>query len=210
MLAASLIVEPLTRTKHCKERQCPDSISPTDLTKQHTAEPTQAACFDKVGTRRANRIAVDAFGSDVVTVPSLNGVINAKDERPCWSKDQNQQAKQNARGSQGRPNCPIQDAMVSLEVLFIAQSHHAQASRNSTLARGKYSSNQQELDVLKDRFGEQGRKRYNEIHQFGRQWEHKRPFLAEKSKAYIVCRCFFKDQNWIKSSSETIYIFQVS
>lgn len=194
MLAASLFVETLTRTQHCKERQRPDSTSPTDLRKQHAAEPTQSTGFDEMGMRRANRIAVDAFSSYLVTAPSLDSIVEAKDERPCRSKYRNQQAEQKARGSQGRPSGSIQDAMVCLGVILFASAHHAQASVLLRLACGKYSSNQQELDVLKDQFGEQGRKSYNEIHQFGRQCEHKRPFLAEKSKAYIVCRCFFKDQ----------------
>jgi hypothetical protein len=43
--------------------------------------------------RRPHRIAGDAFGSDVLTAPALNRVIQAKDDIAGWGKARDQQSQ---------------------------------------------------------------------------------------------------------------------
>ena len=59
--------------------------------------------------RRTHRVAVDAFGGDVFAAPSLDGVIESKDQRPFRHKAHDQQTEQDVTRSQGRPARPIQD-----------------------------------------------------------------------------------------------------
>jgi hypothetical protein len=81
-------------------------------------------------------------------------------------------------------------------------ANNAQASRDRAFASGKKSPDQQRFGVFPNGLGEQRREFYNQRQQLGRQYWHMEDLiLAESSsEAYAASRCFFKDQNWIKSS----------
>src|SRR5262249_23216375 len=70
---------------------------------------------------------------------------------------------------QGRPSRPIQDSMVTLETLLLAQSHHTQGGGHGAFAGRQNRSDHQDFGVLPNGLGEQGRKLYNQRQQLGRQ-----------------------------------------
>ena len=59
------------RRQDGQERQCPDAPGPWDLRQQHDREPSQAARFDEVAVRGADRIAIDAARFDLGTPAPL-------------------------------------------------------------------------------------------------------------------------------------------
>src|SRR6185295_3538313 len=78
--SAQLRIVTLGRTEYGQKGQPPDTTGPRDLNQQHTAQPAQAAGFDKVRMAGADRIAVDAFGLNLLTTSPFDGVIQTTDE----------------------------------------------------------------------------------------------------------------------------------
>src|SRR3712207_7509080 len=70
----------LGRSQGRKEGQSPCSRSPGDLHQQHHAYPPQPAALNELLVGRANRITVDALGSDLPPVASLQCLVDAYDQ----------------------------------------------------------------------------------------------------------------------------------
>src|SRR5262245_4081972 len=201
MPTLALGVVSLRRAKHSQKWQPPDATGPRDRDQQHAAQPSQPTCLDKVRMRGTNRIAVDPFGFDLFPAPSFDRVVDPNHQFAAWRKSGAQQAQQDAARRQGRPARPIQDPMVVDETFRLAQPHDAQASGHSSSAKRQDRSDHQDFGMFPDRLGEQGRKLYNQRQQLGRQCLQFEVLSWKKwSSAYAVCRCFFKDQKWTKSS----------
>src|SRR5262250_3275965 len=62
--------------------QAPHRTGPCYINQQHATEPPQPTGFDQMRMRRPYWIAVDAFRLDFLAAPSLNRVIQAKDQLP--------------------------------------------------------------------------------------------------------------------------------
>lgn len=159
----------LRRTQHRQKWQAPNAAGPRNLDQQHRAQPSQAARLNEVRLRRPNRITIDSFSFDLRSTTSLERIVDSDHQLTVWRKGGDQQAQQDTARRQGRPARPIQDSMVVDETFLLAQSHHAQASSHSSLAKRQNCSNQQDLGVFPDRLGEQRRKLYNQWQQLGRQ-----------------------------------------
>src|SRR5262245_35864010 len=119
--------------------------------------------------RGTNRIAVDPFGFDLFPAPSFDGVVDPHHQLDGRGKSSDQQAQHEAARRQGRPSRPIQDSMVTLETLLLAQSHHTQGGGHGAFAGRQNRSDHQDFGVLPNGLGEQGRKLYNQRQQLGRQ-----------------------------------------
>src|SRR5262245_38122280 len=169
MPTLALGVVPLRGAKHSQEWQPPDATGPRDRDQQHAAQPSQATCLDEVRMRGTNRIAVDPFGFDLFPAPSFDGVVDPNHQLAGRGKSSDQQAQQDAARRQGRPSRPIQDSMVTLETLLLAQSHHTQGGGHGAFAGRQNRSDHQDFGVLPNGLGEQGRKLYNQRQQLGRQ-----------------------------------------
>jgi hypothetical protein len=59
--------------------------------------------------------------------------------------------------------------MIVLKMSLLALAHNAQARGDHTFAKRQDRSSQQDIGVLPNRLGEQGRELYNQGQQFGRQ-----------------------------------------
>jgi hypothetical protein len=69
--------------------------------------------------------------------------------------------------------------MVVLEVGLVAQAHHMEGRGDGAFPWRENRSNQQNLGMLPDTLGKQGRKAYNHMQHFERQGEHGNLLLAE-------------------------------
>src|ERR1044071_128826 len=192
MASTAFLIVSLRRRQCRKHRQCPNAVCPRDLDQQHSAKPAQATGFYKMRMTRTDRIAVDAFSTDHLAAPPLNGVIDADDEFAVGSKGRNQQAQQNSRGGYRRPASAGEEAMIVLKVKIIRFATDAQASCDGTFTDSQNRADNQEFGVLKDWFGEQWRKGYNEIHKFGRQGKHTNSFLGGKTCSLLSLPSLFQ------------------
>ena len=191
----------LRRTQYRQERQPPATAGPRERDQQPPAEPAQATGFDEMRMRRSHRVAVNPLGFEVLSAPSFKRVVKAENKFAGWRQRRKQQSQQDPACGQGRPARTMQDSLLVDETFRLAQSPDTQASRHGALTRGKDRSNQQDFGVPPNALGEQGRKFYNQRQPLGRQCQHiKDPSWKKWSLAYAVCRCFFKDQKWPKSS----------
>ena len=202
MLAPALSVVAFRRAEHRQEGQAPNATGPRHTDQQQTAQPTQAARFDKVRTTRPHRIAVDASGTDLLPTPPLNRVIQAADHFASRREGCDQQVQPDLTGGQGRPARPIQNAMIVLKRLLCAQPADAQTGGDGALANGQDRSSQQDLSVFPNGLGKQRRKLYYQGQQLDRQCQPMKTSLAKVVFSLRGLSFSFKDQNWIKSSEE--------
>src|SRR5581483_1454691 len=112
-------------------------------------------------------------------------------------QERQNQSEQNPTGGERAPLRPIQDAVISLEVLLSAEADHAQAGGDSPFPRRKDRPEQQDFGVRPDRFGKERREAYNQAQQFGRQCRHRkdlfwRRFLSQLTRPAVT---FSKIQN---------------
>jgi hypothetical protein len=122
--------------------------------------------------RRPYWIAVDAFRLDFLAAPSLNRVIQAKDQLPFWGKARDQQPQQDVTRSQERPLRTIQDPVIVDETLLMTQPHDTQARSHRAFASGENCTGQQDLGVFPHGLREQWCKLYRQGQQRGRQYQH--------------------------------------
>jgi hypothetical protein len=95
----------------------------------------------------------------------------------------------------------IQDPMIILEMLIVAQAHHVQAGRDGSFAYRQDGTDQQRLCVFPNRLGKQGLKLYDKRQQFGRQCGPQEDFRGKEIFRSIRGLPFlFQRSKWIKSS----------
>jgi hypothetical protein len=96
------------------------------MDQEHAAEPSQAADFDKVGMGRANRIAIDAPGFDLLPPAAFDGVIEPEHKgfSPRGENGEHE-PKQEATGFERRPSGAIKHAVIGLKVRLIGFAHEA-------------------------------------------------------------------------------------
>src|SRR5215475_96888 len=76
MPALSPLVIALGWAQNRKERQSPDATRPRDFDQKHRTKPAEPARFDEMRVRRANRIAIDPFGLDLLSAPAFDRVVD--------------------------------------------------------------------------------------------------------------------------------------
>jgi hypothetical protein len=118
--------------------------------------------------RRTHRIAVDALGIDFITTPSLDGVLQSKDQLTVWGKARDQQPQQEVTRGLGRPMRTIQDPVRVDETLRLAQSHDPHARCHRACASGEKRADHQDVGVFPHGLGKERRKLYNQGQQLGR------------------------------------------
>ena len=99
-----------------------------------------------------------------------------------------QQGQQDAAGSTTGPHDPIQDAMIGLKMLLLAQSHHPRDRRYGSFAGGKNGAAQQKRHRLKNPFGEQRGEFRNQSCEPDRQPQHDGPLALEWPSFDRACR----------------------
>ncbi len=88
----------------------------------------------------------------------------------------------------------MQDAMVVLTMLLLAQAQHAQGGGHRAFAGGQDGTNHQHLGMFPDALGKQRCEPYNQMPQGDRHGKQRNPLLAKEwSLAYTACRFAFKD-----------------
>jgi hypothetical protein len=122
--------------------------------------------------RRPYWIAGEAFGLDFLAAPSLDRVIQATDQLPCWGKARDQQTQQDVTRGQERPLRTIQDPVIVDETLLLTQPHDPQARSHRAFASGENGSDHQDFGVLPHWLREQRCKLYNQGQQHGRHCQH--------------------------------------
>src|SRR4051794_2007082 len=146
--------------------------APWDRDQHHQAEPAQAACLDEVAVAGADRVAVDPLGLDVFAAPALDGVVEAKDDRPLWHEGVQQQPEQHTRCGTPAPGGAGEDAMIVHEPPLPTEPDHAENAGHRALARRQNGSDQQHLGMAPTPLEEQRRKAEDHSGEAGWQSEH--------------------------------------
>src|SRR3954447_940950 len=105
----------LTRSETGEKRQRPGARRPRHRGQQPQAHPTQAARLHKMRVRAAHRIPIDAFGLDAFTAATLDGVIDAENNRTSGRKPSEQQAEKETAGFKATPASTIHTKLRSNE-----------------------------------------------------------------------------------------------
>src|SRR3954453_21156560 len=137
----------------------------------HQAEPAQTARLDEVAVAGADRVAVDPLGLDVFAAPALDGVAEAKDDRPLWHEGVQQQPEQHTRCGTPAPGGAVEDAMIVHEPPLPAEPGHAENAGHRALARCQNGSDQQHLGMAPTPLEEQRRKAEDHFGEAGWQSE---------------------------------------
>ena len=156
MAASALPVVACRGRQHSEKGQGPIASRPGDLAQPHQGDPAQAAGLDHLRPAGAHRIAVDAQGFDFGAATSLQGFVDAEDQRTIALVQMlEQQHEQDASRLTGRPHRPIEHLVVASVVAVVAESHDAQRRSHGALARGQYRADQQDLGFQPGRAAKQ-------------------------------------------------------
>src|SRR5262249_52298661 len=185
----------LGAAQHGQERQSPDAAGPRQANQNHHREPFQTVAFNDQPVARSDRIAITTYTFDLPAAPALDRVISANDDGARPERDD--QAEQNFGRGQGIPPSAIEDPMVVLKMLLIAQADHAQTGRDRAVASLKQSPKQERFSMFPSRLGKKRLENYNQIQQLGRQCWHMedlswRRFLPQLTRPALI---FSKSKN---------------
>ena len=98
--------------------------------------------------RRADRVSVDTAGMDLRSPSSLDGVVEANDNRASRHQTVDEHLNQTASDPAAGPTVPIQDAVVVGKVPGLLQTHHAQSGSDGAMTGGENGPNDQDQNVL--------------------------------------------------------------
>src|SRR5215475_3924841 len=155
-----------------KERQSPDATCPRDLDQKHRTKPAEPARLDEMRLRRANRIAIDPFGLDLLSAPAFDRVVDPDDQFATRSESHDRHSQQYSGSLKRRPTRAIEHTVIILKALVLAVARHTQASGDSAFADGENCADQQCLSIIPDGLGKKRLKIYDQRQQFGRQCRH--------------------------------------
>src|SRR5215213_2712941 len=100
---------------------------------------------------RANRIAVDALGSNLLPVASLQCLIDAYDQRISFGHERlHQQSQQHTARLLTRPASAVENPVVAVESLLLIQAHRAQGGANSSASRSEDRACHEHLNMAPD------------------------------------------------------------
>ena len=110
-----------------QERQGPHPRSPGHRREKRQAHPSEGARFDEVLAAGAHRVAVDAFGANVLPPPPLQGLVYAHNQRSFGYEGFHEQTQQDAAYLPTRPDGAAQEPMVATEAPLVLQAHRLRA-----------------------------------------------------------------------------------
>ena len=123
-------------------------MRPAHAHEQHGGKPSQAAGFDEMSLGGADRIAIDAAGTDLGSPAPLNGVVDPDhDRRAGRHKGLDQQDQQPPRHRPGRPRRAVEDTVESAEAGVVISSQDAQRRRDGAPAWRQDDAGDQQQDV---------------------------------------------------------------
>ncbi|HZB09273.1 MAG TPA: hypothetical protein VE525_09210 [Rubrobacter sp.] len=117
---------------------------------------------------RAHWVAVDAFGTNLLPPPPLQGLVDAHNERSFGYEGFHEQPQQDAAYLPTRPDGAAEHPMVATEAPFLLRAHRSPGGGYGPLSRGEDCARQEQLDMLEDAFGEKWRERGQ--HLYYRSW----------------------------------------
>src|SRR5215813_13823899 len=112
----------------------PDRRVGVNFDQEHRAQPTETTRLNEVGVRGANRVAVDAFGFDLLPAAAFDRVVNPDDQFAPRSDGRDQHSQQHLRGLKRRPPRAIEHTMIALKALVLTVACHAQIGSDSSFA----------------------------------------------------------------------------
>src|SRR5262245_38250161 len=201
--APTLLAVTLRWAQRGLQWQRPHTGSPRYRDQQHQAQPAPAAGFDAVRLRRAYRLTIDALRGALLAPSPLDRVVQSQYDCPSGSKRADPQAEQDLTGSAARPEGTVQPPMVMLKLRVLAQAQDAPGRGHGACARREDGTQKQDWRVVEHRLREEGRACYYQSDKLaGHGSASTDLFLAAIVSSFPALRFVFKDQKWIKSSSE--------
>src|SRR5215218_180439 len=131
------------RSKECKEWR-----------QELEADHPQSARLDEVGMARSNRVAVDAFGRDLLASAPLQRLVDAHDQWSSWHERLDEQPEQYPACLSARPRGAAQDPMVAAEAPLFLHTHRSEGGSYGPLSRSQDRTRQERLNMRPDAFGE--------------------------------------------------------
>src|SRR6516162_5906516 len=136
-----------------------------------------------MGARGAHRVAIDAFGLDLLSPPPFQRVVEPNHHHAGGREVVYHQLQQYMSHGETRPPRPIQHPMIILKVPLLTQSHHAQHRSHRALAGRQQRPHHQDLHVLPHPLGKPRSELYNQSRQSDRDRKHVLPLLAQEWEA---------------------------
>jgi hypothetical protein len=96
---------------------------------------------DEVAVAGAHRIAIDASGCDLLATSALNRLVDTQDQRASGREGGHEQVQEHAASASARPNGPIENAVIRLEIGQVSQTSRAQARADHATARSQQGPN---------------------------------------------------------------------
>jgi hypothetical protein len=98
--------------------------------------------------RRADRVSIDTACPDLGSPSSLDGVVEANDDRAAWHQAVDQYSKQTASNPTAGPAVAVQHTVVVGEVRGLLEAHHAQSGGDGAAAGGKDAPHDQYQNMI--------------------------------------------------------------
>ena len=142
--------------QHREHWESPVASGPGHLAQPHQGDPAQAAGLDQLVATGADRVPVDASGSDLGAATAFQGFVDAEDQRTVAAiQVLKQEQQQDAGGLTGRPHCPVEHFVVAGVVALAAATHDTERHGHGALSWGQDRAHQQHLSLPPGWIGEQ-------------------------------------------------------
>ena len=124
-------------------------------------------------------VAVYPFGRNPFPSPTLDGLVDAEDQRPCTTVQvSNQHGQKDVTHLERRPAGTVDHMMVEGKVVLLAKSHDAQHRGDSALARCQNCAYEHELGLIPGPGMKKHLKWLEQVYNGCRQSEHFRPLVG--------------------------------